>query len=614
LVQNILESAATNSHAADESSPPAALRGSVRPGVVAARKLGSVLLMFVVVLSLAKLAQSQLSVRLTGIDDANIYFKYARNIAAGDGIVWNPGGEHVEGGTSFLWTFVCALAFGLGSRPESALLWINIVVLAGALAVWLSASLALTQGLLGWRRQAGIAALVSAFCLWLVASPAYLVWNTITLVDTGLWSAGLLLVVVYAVRFLEEPESRRASWALAAALVVVTWARPEGFALGAGLLALIGASLWSRCGTAETVRTALSMARVPASAWGLATAFLFLFRKAYFGFWLPNTYYAKVGGDLGDNLTQGYGYLESFMVAYPAMGWLLGAALISALGWLWALAVRLPAASGSARVAFDLGGLTAITFLFGVVSTVYVGGDHFGGWRFLQPYWPLGFGIACLSPLILVSLLLGEMLAPSPRALLAALSIALPLGALSLGLSPVSWRDLGNTSRVKYEFVIAEGGRQTGKDLTEIFSGTGGALPSVGIIASGGLGLGYAGFSYDLLGLNNVAMAHASRNRTGVPKNHGAFNAATFYQQAPQVVIVSAYGCSNSRPPRYPIQDAFTGTVLRHIDQEPHFKQLYAPVVLTTPQLAARDVAYCEFIRRDYLAEISDKIAVRALL
>jgi hypothetical protein len=576
--------------------------------------LGSVLSMFVVVLSLARLAQAQLSARLTGIDDANIYFKYAKNIAAGDGIVWNPGGEHVEGATSFLWTLVCALAFRLGAQPESVLLWVNILVLAGALALWLSESFALTEALIGARRRAAVAALVAAFGLWLVASPAYLVWNTITLVDTGVWSAGLLLVVACGVRFLAEPGSTRRAWALAAALVVVTWGRPEGFALGAGLLALLGASLGSRRGAAETLRAALLPVRVPAAAQLLATTFLFAFRKLYFGFWLPNTYYAKVGGDIAYNVEQGYDYLESFMEAYPAMGWLLGAALLSLSGWLWAMTVRLPAASGSARSLFDLGGLSAATFLFGLTSTVYVGGDHFGGWRFLQPYWPIGFAIACLLPLLLADVLAGKMLRPSPRALLAALSLSVPLGALSLGLSPVSWRDLGNTSRVKYEFVIAEGGRQTGKDLTEIFTGTGGALPSIGIIASGGIGLNYAGFSYDLLGLNNVAMAHASRDRIGVPKNHGAFNAPTFYAQAPQVVIVSAYGCSNSRPPSYPIRDAFTGTVLRHIDQEPRFKQLYAPVLLTTPRLAARDVAYCEFVRRDYLAEISGKIAVRALL
>ena len=37
---------------------------------------------------------------LTGIDDANIYFVYARNLANGHGFVYNIGGERVEGFTS----------------------------------------------------------------------------------------------------------------------------------------------------------------------------------------------------------------------------------------------------------------------------------------------------------------------------------------------------------------------------------------------------------------------------------------------------------------------------------------------------------------------------------
>src|SRR5690348_8740950 len=37
----------------------------------------------------------------TGIDDANIFLAYARNISAGGGFVFNAGGERVEGFTSF---------------------------------------------------------------------------------------------------------------------------------------------------------------------------------------------------------------------------------------------------------------------------------------------------------------------------------------------------------------------------------------------------------------------------------------------------------------------------------------------------------------------------------
>src|SRR6266850_3566739 len=41
------------------------------------------------------------------VDDAYIVYRYARNLARGDGFVFNPG-ERVEGVTCFLWTVVLA--------------------------------------------------------------------------------------------------------------------------------------------------------------------------------------------------------------------------------------------------------------------------------------------------------------------------------------------------------------------------------------------------------------------------------------------------------------------------------------------------------------------------
>src|SRR5690349_496948 len=42
-------------------------------------------------------------------DDAFISFRYAKNIAAGHGFVFNPG-ERVEGATNFLWVLIAALS------------------------------------------------------------------------------------------------------------------------------------------------------------------------------------------------------------------------------------------------------------------------------------------------------------------------------------------------------------------------------------------------------------------------------------------------------------------------------------------------------------------------
>ena len=70
---------------------------------------------------------------LVGYDEANIFFVYARNLVAGQGFVYNPGGERVEGFTSLLWLLVCAAARAITDRYEIVLFAINILVISVAL-------------------------------------------------------------------------------------------------------------------------------------------------------------------------------------------------------------------------------------------------------------------------------------------------------------------------------------------------------------------------------------------------------------------------------------------------------------------------------------------------
>src|SRR4029450_2282074 len=51
-------------------------------------------------------------------DDAFISFRYAHNLASGQGLVFNPGFERVEGYSNFLWVVVLAAFDALGARPE----------------------------------------------------------------------------------------------------------------------------------------------------------------------------------------------------------------------------------------------------------------------------------------------------------------------------------------------------------------------------------------------------------------------------------------------------------------------------------------------------------------
>ena len=54
----------------------------------------------------------------TLFDDAMISMTYARNLAGGDGLVWNPGQPAVEGYSNPLWTILMAVGLALGRDLE----------------------------------------------------------------------------------------------------------------------------------------------------------------------------------------------------------------------------------------------------------------------------------------------------------------------------------------------------------------------------------------------------------------------------------------------------------------------------------------------------------------
>lgn len=95
-------------------------------------------------------------------DDAFISFRYARNLARGLGIVYNPG-EHVEGYTNFLWTVCMAPSYVIGvdvvswSECLSILSFVGVLILIRRIANrWFGSNVAL------W--ALGLAAVNYSFC------------------------------------------------------------------------------------------------------------------------------------------------------------------------------------------------------------------------------------------------------------------------------------------------------------------------------------------------------------------------------------------------------------------------------------------------------------------
>ena len=59
-------------------------------------------------------------------DDAMVSMRYARNLAHGQGLVWNPGGERVEGYTNPLWVLYMSLFHLLPVAPAKVSLFIQV--------------------------------------------------------------------------------------------------------------------------------------------------------------------------------------------------------------------------------------------------------------------------------------------------------------------------------------------------------------------------------------------------------------------------------------------------------------------------------------------------------
>jgi arabinofuranosyltransferase len=237
----------------------------------------------------------------TGIDDADIFFVYARHLAEGHGFVYNLGGERVEGFTSMLWTLICSGFFHLTHAIELPLRLFSLAL--GAATVWAC----LRRG----RHQA-------LFLVLLIAEPAWFAWCQVTLMETGLWCLVLTLLVLAVV------ERRSIMVSFLMPLLVLT--RPESMLWGAWLILMLGWATVLRDGW----RKAAKAIAVPCAVFACSLLALVAFRVKYFGYPFPNTYYAEVSPNLMYDLRNGAYYLFRYLFSNPAV-------LLVATTWLWLL-------------------------------------------------------------------------------------------------------------------------------------------------------------------------------------------------------------------------------------------------------------------------------------
>jgi arabinofuranosyltransferase len=438
------------------------------------------------------------------IDDAYISLRYARNLATGHGLVWNPG-ERVEGYTNFLWVLVLALI-----RAGPFTVWALGVIAGAALLVFLARL----------PRSLEIPGAAGALLPLVVAAhPAFGFWAAKGL-ETSLFS--LLLTVGVCVAASARDFRKRLLGIHLLCLASLT--RPEGLLFV--ILAVAAEVLRNDRAEAGRDRMAMRLAACLLPL-GLIVPHV-VFRLAYYGYPLPNTFYAKVGGGI-EQWWRGVVYLSSFFV------------LPEGILYLFAIVALV-----KEKTPFRILGIALVA---GFAEVIYVGGDGFGAHRFLVPLLP----ILCLltvkgmSRVVSLAVARGDPVDPSmgepgfrPRRIAQFAPIVLAILAFATGLraSEAEEREVKSFTSLMIEAARVLKAR-TPEGIT-IALNPSGAIPY------------YCGRrTIDMLGLNDVHIAHRpvegmGRLRAGHEKGDGAY----VLSRRPELILINNVWIDEARAVR----------------------------------------------------------------
>ena len=452
----------------------------------------------------------------TGIDDANIYFTYAKNLVEGHGLVYNVGGERVEGFTSVFWLLICSLGYLL--NPEYLVLTLSLLnVLIISVLVYKVVNL-LNE--LNEQKHFFNLQSILFFGLFAMMSGVF-EWNVLSLMETGLWTFGIFLLFLWAIKIFK---GNQVNIYLLVFIPFFLLIRPENIAWLLMFLALVFGVLFLKD---RRFKSSLKLPLLIFSVGAISLCILVLWRIWYFGYPFPNTYYAKVSSDFFYNLKEGFEYLIKFLVRTP----IATIALTFVPLTIFILAKQLKKGNFTENQITQF--ILCIFILTGLFIPILSGGDHFLLSRFYQPIIPFLLLLLLNTSFWnkVISIKFEGNLNTRWREFYLVASI---FGISFLTLSPLPNYLAGQLDFSSYkEFEFVRKSRGICMDFESLFSSRI-ELPYAAKQTVGGFGYFYKGKVFDVYGLNDVEMAHAEAKKYG-NKNHAAFHIPTFLRKKPDV-------------------------------------------------------------------------------
>ncbi|MEN8008120.1 MAG: hypothetical protein ABFS42_13955 [Candidatus Krumholzibacteriota bacterium] len=292
-------------------------------------------------------------------DDAYIAFRYVSNSVLGHGYVWNaPPFLPVEGYTSFLWIVILDGAWrAFGIEPPVAANWISFFF---ALMTLILATV------MAWRldwpdqwRRARIW-IITLLQVGMITNRSFLTWASSGL-ETALFN---FLVLLWLFFTFQARDRRWWAYAVSGTAVLIALTRPDGLLFCAVTVVLV---VVAGMGDRPVRRGRMLLGLSPL----LLVAAHLVWRRVFYGAWLPNTYYAKMAGPWP---ASGIRYLASFVLEHAL--WIWAVVLVwGGIKW-WRTSKTNMGSLGTPDRLVTLGAVGAVLAHLGYYTFV-VGGDHF---------------------------------------------------------------------------------------------------------------------------------------------------------------------------------------------------------------------------------------------